>query len=670
MNIQQTLQQAAALFGRGDVRGAQQLAQQVLKGAPHHPGALQIVGIAHCQLGEPGKGVPFLRSALKAGGDDPQARFNLARALLDAGELDEAEALAGAPNQPEQMRRLHADILKALGRPWEAAMAYQQIVDANPRDADSWNNLGNVRHELGELESALAALQQARALKPDSALIHTNIGRVLASMARYDDSALVFQEAVRLDPRNPGVLLEFGHALTRLDRAREALVAYADAARMDASNPDIFVAMGLAFMDMEDRERAEQAFGFALKAKPDFGPALLNLGILLEQGNRIPELEALLRQAVARGAKGADIDYLKAMALRRAGSLEAALELAREARSASINPAVRNHFVGQVADQLGETGLAFAAFEEMHWAMAQSPLGQGVDRRAYQGEVEQLAVQTTAEWFARWPAITMPREPAAPVFMVGFPRSGTTLLDTILLGHKSVHVLEEVPILSQIADELGAFHRIGEIGEDETVRLRQRYFEELARVAPGAGGKLIVDKNPLSMLRAPLIHRLFPDAKIIFAMRHPCDVVLSCFMQNFKLTQAMASFLDLTSGSLLYDRVMAYWAQCRDIFPLDVHEVRYEAMIENVEGTVRPVFDALDLEWDPAVLDHQRTAKARGFIRTPSYGQVTEPIYTRATGRWERYRPQLTQILPILEPWVREFGYGTTQAMDVAGNPG
>jgi len=664
MNIQQTLQQAAALFSRGDPKGARQLGEQVLKVAANNPAALQIVGIAHCQLGEPKMGVPLLRRALKSGGDNPGSRFNLARALFDAGELVEAEALAAAPGQPDAMRRLHADILKALGRLWEAAMAYQQIVDANPQDADSWNNLGNVRHELGELQTALAALQQARVLRPDSALIHTNMGRVLASMSRYEDSSVVFQEAVRLDPRNPAVLLEFGHALTRLDRSREALVAYADAARIDATNPEIFVAMGLAFMDLEDRARAEQSYRFALNAKPDFGAASLNLGILLEQGNRIAELEALLRQAESRGAKGADLDYLKAMVLRRKGDLEAALALARDARSASINPAVRSHFVGQVADQLGETGLAFAAFEEMHWAMAQSPMGQGVDRRAYQAEVEQLAAQTTPEWFERWPGITLPREPASPAFMVGFPRSGTTLLDTILLGHKSVHVLEEVPILSQVADELGGFHRIGEIGEEEAARLRGRYFEELARVAPDAGGKLIVDKNPLSMMRAPLIHRLFPDAKIIFAMRHPCDVVLSCFMQNFKLTQAMASFLDLTSGSLLYDRVMAYWRQCREVFPLDVHEVRYEAMIADVEGTVRPVFDFLGLDWDPAVLDHQRTAQARGFIRTPSYGQVTEPIYTRATGRWERYRPQLTQILPILEPWVAEFGYGSTAVLE------
>ncbi len=669
MNVQETLKEATARFGRGDVAGARDMAEKVLRMAPHHPGALQIVGIAYCQLGQPALGVPYLRRALKAGGNAPGARFNLARALADAGELTEAEALTTGPDQPADMRRLNAQILKAQGRLWEAASAYQLVVDAHPDDAEAWNNLGNARYELGELNSALAALEKARSLQPESSIIHTNLGRVLASLGRHEDSAMLFRESVRLKPGDSATLLELGRALTRQNNAREALAAYADAARADPRNPDIFVAMGQAFTELEDRPRAEQAYGFALQAGPDCGAAYLNLGILLEQGNRLDELQMLLRRAQARGVTGGDVDYLRALVLRRNGELEPALGLARESQSASIDPAVRAHFVGQVADQLGQTGVAFAAFEEMHWAMAQSPLGVGLDRRAYQAEVEQSAAVVTPEWFESWPVLTLPATPPAPVFMVGFPRSGTTLLDTILMGHDDTHVLEEVPILSRVAGELGGLARIAEIDADEAARLRDRYFEELYRHAPDAVDKLVIDKNPLTMLRMPLIQRLFPDAKIIFAMRHPCDVVLSCFMQNFKLTQAMASFLDLTSGSLLYDRVMTYWTQCREILPLDVHEVRYESMIADVAAEVRPVLDFLGLAWNDDILDHQRTARARGFIRTPSYGQVTEPIYTRATGRWERYRPQLAQVLPILEPWVSRFGYGTTAVAEEASEP-
>ena len=159
------------------------------------------------------------------------------------------------------------------------------------------------------------------------------------------------------------------------------------------------------------------------------------------------------------------------------------------------------------------------------------------------------------------------------------------------------------------------------------------------------------------MIRVPLIHRLFPDAKIILAMRHPCDVVLSCFMQNFKPTEAMASFLDLANASRTYDRIFAYWEKCMTIFPLDVHTLRYEAMVDDVEAATRPLFEFLGLEWEEQALDHRRTAANRGFIRTPSYAQVTEKVYSSASGRWLRYRKYMEEVLPILQPWVARYGY-------------
>ena len=168
---------------------------------------------------------------------------------------------------------------------------------------------------------------------------------------------------------------------------------------------------------------------------------------------------------------------------------------------------------------------------------------------------------------------------------------------------------------------------------------------------------MVIDKNPLSMVRMPLIHRLFPDAKVILAMRHPCDVVLSCYMQNFKPTESMSSFLDLANAARTYDRIFAYWEKCREVLPLDIHMLRYEAMVEDVEAEVRPLFEFLGLDWQPGVLDHQKTARERGYIRTPSYAQVTEKLYSSASGRWQRYRKYMNEVLPILEPWVRKFGY-------------
>jgi hypothetical protein len=184
-----------------------------------------------------------------------------------------------------------------------------------------------------------------------------------------------------------------------------------------------------------------------------------------------------------------------------------------------------------------------------------------------------------------------------------------------------------------------------------------------------ARGRLVVDKLPLNILGAPLIHRLFPDARLIFAERHPCDVVLSCFMQNFELNPAMANFLDLGDAARLYDLVLSFWRRSRQILPLEVHTVRYEALVESKEDAMRPLLQFLGLAWDDEVVEHQRTAAKRGAISTPSYAQVAQPIYRRASGRWLRYRTEMEDVLPILAPWAEWLGYGTLEEPDGKSRP-
>jgi hypothetical protein len=133
--------------------------------------------------------------------------------------------------------------------------------------------------------------------------------------------------------------------------------------------------------------------------------------------------------------------------------------------------------------------------------------------------------------------------------------------------------------------------------------------------------------------------------------------VLSCFMQGFELNDAMANFLALGDAARLYDRVLGFWQSCREILPLSVFELRYEALVAEPEAAIRPLIGFLGLDWDARILDHQRTAAERGIISTPSYNQVTQRLYGGASGRWLRYREQLTPILPILEPWAERLGY-------------
>jgi hypothetical protein len=276
---------------------------------------------------------------------------------------------------------------------------------------------------------------------------------------------------------------------------------------------------------------------------------------------------------------------------------------------------------------------------------------------AFRDEIAGLARLTTRRWYQDWtPAAAQSQRPA-PAFLFGFPRSGTTLLDTALLGHPETIVLEERPVLQAVADRLGPIDRVASLSAADIEALRRLYFDELDRIEPDSGGRRVIDKLPLGILSTALVHRLFPDARILFVERHPCDVVLSGFMTRFDPRGGMANFLDLEWLARLYDGVMDYWRRCREAFPLAVHEVRYERLIQDPEGELRPLVAFLGLSWDSKLLDHRRSAAERRHIATPSYAQVAEPLYTRARGRWQRYTDALEPVLPILRPWAERMGY-------------
>ena len=189
--------------------------------------------------------------------------------------------------------------------------------------------------------------------------------------------------------------------------------------------------------------------------------------------------------------------------------------------------------------------------------------------------------------------------------------------------------------------------------------LRQVYFTELDNHVPASErSSLVIDKLPLNLVQAGLIHRIFPHARFLFAERHPCDSVLSCFMRAFKINEGMIHFLDLSDAAKLYDRVMSLWTLYRDKHPLSVHTVRYETLISDFEGTVSPCLQFLGLDWDDGVRNYVETAKRRGRISTPSYNQVTQALYSDASGRWQRYRKHLEPVLPVLQPWAERMGYG------------
>jgi hypothetical protein len=250
-----------------------------------------------------------------------------------------------------------------------------------------------------------------------------------------------------------------------------------------------------------------------------------------------------------------------------------------------------------------------------------------------------------------------------PVFLVGFPRSGTTLLDTILRSHPMVEVIEEKFMVKEMIESLsiltkGKYENLEKISSNDIIKIRKDYFNSLdSYVKYNDSAKIYIDKLPLNIIYIGEIIRVFPNSRFILSMRHPCDCVLSCFIQNFKLNDAMANFLNLNDAAHLYDSVMNLWIQYKSIFSINYYEVKYENLVSNFKPTIQSVLKFLNLPWNDQVLEYSKTAKKRENIATPSYNQVIKPIYSHASGRWQRYKKHTSSIYPTLEPWIKRFKY-------------
>ena len=621
MNSSQArLASAIERLRRGDLAGARATAEEALAGAPDQPALLEFAGLMAVQMGDAAAAVSHFRRWLSLAPDDRAVRANLATALIAAGELAEAAELCAPADGDARLLRLAGYACQQLGRLDEAAVAYEAVVAGHPDDFESWNNLGNVRAAQGDLDRAIVALGRAIALRPDLIPIYRNLSEALAQADRPQPRQALMREAARRAPQDAEVQAE----------------------------------LGLAESGARDFAAAERAFRESIRLSPASTTAYVELGLLLENLNKVDELAALVAEAEANGVAGAELDFLKAWALRRQGRFEEALPLA-EAAPHTVNPVRRAQLIAEVNDRLGNSDRAFEAYVEMNRAaVATRPELTGP---TYRELVSTNLALLTPDLVSRWAAVDIDPHPPSPVFIVGFPRSGTTLLDTLLMNMAQLHVLEEQPVLHEVDSALGGDARLAGLAGAEANRLRRLYFEALERIQPAPAGTTVVDKFPLHMAQVPLIHRIFPDAKIVFVERHPCDSVLSCFMSNFQLNRAMRSFTDLAEAALTYDTVLSAWTRATSLLPVSVHRVRYERMVADLESEMRDLLAFLDLPWDPRVLDNRASAAKREHIRTASYSQVTEPIYRRAAGRWERYRRHMDPVLPILAPWAERMGY-------------
>lgn len=519
-----------------------------------------------------------------------------------------------------------------------------------------------------------------------------SVQAAMAALARRDFAAAKLAAEAVLAQRasDPGANQVLGIiALESGDTAlAKTYLSVADASAPD--NPHILNALAVACQRLGDLQSARQLFARA--GRHGLVDGWRNLGDIesaagnapaaaraYEQALSLNENDSAAHAGLAQASELLHSDDLARSHAERASALDpqneiAALTLANlalrernyaEAERAagsvarfgrsSTNRALAWGVIGDAKDRTGDANDAFAAFSEANRLLLsrfQSLLNETHLPYHPAGVVRMADFVATAD-VARW---TAPHAAATPVFLVGFPRSGTTLLEQVLESHTQLVCVEEREHLALAAEgAVGDPRRIADLGDAQISAIRVAYWERI-QTEVEAGGKFVIDKLPLNIIFLPLVRRVFPEAKVLLALRDPRDVVLSCFQQRFGMNAAMAQFLQLETAAQYYDKVMSLALLCRDRLGLAVHEVHYEATVSDLENVVRSVCDFLGVEFEVAMLSPDQAARRRN-INTPSGRQVVEPIYTRSVQRWRRYEKQLEPVLPLLNQWATRLGY-------------
>lgn len=625
------------------------------------PAALNaMVGSLQCRAGNFEEGIRHLGMAHEARSSDPVIAFNLASALSQNGEparaLEIASEALSSRDPSLRLERLRGFLAQTLEDFPTAIASYERVVAERPDDFEALNNLGNARRCAGDFDGSIEALERAAKLDPAAAPVRLNLCTALLAAGRAADAEAELKAMAEAFPSDWRPLREL-HAFYR-DRGRDeaALDAIEEASRRAPDDLELLLAVASQRLSMLDNAGAAEAYSQVVERDPAHALGNLGLAVVYELTNRTDALKALVAEAESRKVDEDALNFIRAFNFRREKKYaEGVAALARVPDT--LDTARRGYLWGQLNEGAGNFDEAWSGFDrmnEIHRGDASQPEARAA---AFRELVRTRLDGLTPEWAAGWEERANGDGRPSPSFLVGFPRSGTTLLDTFLMGHPNAVVLEEEPTMNRANDAFGEFMAMPAAPLQKVQAARDAYFTALGAIADVKPGNVVIDKNPLLMTSLPLIKRLFPDGRIILALRHPCDAVLSCFATNFKLNDAMSSFLSLESTAELYDLSFSFFERALELLPMPVHRVRYEDLIADREREIKAVSGFVGLDWTPNLLDHQSTARKRGRIKTASYAQVVEPIYTRSSGRWRNYRKHLEPVLPILEPWVRKFGY-------------
>lgn len=582
---------------------------------------------------------------------------------------------------------LNGDLPRAV----DAAQAAQRL---DPTCAAAYGHLGRALFNAGQLPDAERCFEEAARCDPDSPVAAYNLGHLRRAMGRMDAAIEAYGHALKLAPGMRSARFNRGITHSLAERPDAALADFEALLERDAADVDARLNAGLARQTLGDLDAAEADYRAVIARAPDHPLAWTYLGVLLnerlqtgeavealehalqldpneldarrelanvfEKANRLDQAETALAPALPMANEHPGVAIDAARLKRRRGDPAGALALLGriDPRGLPERLALEYHYENATAlDRAGRYDDALTAYVAANRIAASGSRRARIDEGAFPREVEGIA-----DWLDRGaPGIDQGRGGDDLCFMIGFPRCGTTLLDTILNAADGLATLDEQPTFERaraVLEEGGPYWTRRESHDASTSNaFRSAYRRAVAEAMHGRSADLVVDKLPLRVIHAPLLARAFPEARFVFSLRHPADVVLSNFMQHYVPNEAYVHFDTLDETVATYVQIMNLWKRIRPLIEARTLVVRYEDLVDDPEAEVAAACRFLGIDFDPDMLDPEARLKDRERVRTNSYEQVAQNIYRRSAGRWQNYRAALMPYRDRLQPFLDEYGY-------------
>jgi tetratricopeptide (TPR) repeat protein len=636
----------------GNLREAERFYRSVLEHNPRQPEALHMFGVLAAQTGNLKAAVGLIGRAIEVDRSKPDFHYNLG---LTHQNLRDYDAAMECYRRTLDLQPKYAPALANLGNllllneaAEEAEACYREAITLEPENPSHQINLGNTLLAQQAIELAEDCFREALRLKPDYAEALNGLGLAQCGMGRFGEAAESLHEALRHKPDNAPIHSNLGQVFFEQEKLEDAESCFRKALSFDPNYMKAKLRLARIHIDLDDLGAAQDIYDGILSDHPDSAPAWAGKANVLDHMRRTEEAYEIVRRFAQDGPPPPGLVHLyAALAQKEHRQADVAEELEGMLARPGLNRVDRRdlHFAaGRLYDRLGAIDDAFKHYEEGNRLRPTSfdPEGNADSfaRRMAFYSAERLAELPRAD-----------NESDLPVFIVGMPRSGTSLVEQILSCHKDIYGAGELRAIKKLAVSLVPSFDKRNDEADAPVHVDQpllneaaeRYLEQLRRTAGDA--KRVTDKMPYNFLHLGLIALLFPRARVIHCVRDPIDTCLSCYFQNF--ARGNFSSFDLRHAGLYhrqYERLMAHWGEVLDLPILEVH---YEEHIAEPERVCREMLDFLGLDWDPACLRFHDSGR---FTKTASRDQVREPIYTSSAGRWRNYERHIGPLIEALGP--------------------